>query len=300
MKKKKTKLFLCIITIFLNIGIGLSQNSFKKFMDKFPSKTWNDLPLFIEEVDRREKTIDVDTINKYFFANSAIIQKYVKGNNDYTLPSPHIILFDGNYAKGEGGKFSKTHNDKTANIYPICKIELNKGIIIFCLLYSSAEYNSYELYTYNSITNKLLSSLRLNETGKNIFPAASYIEYDFMITKIVIAEVENLIRTYYIEYQINDSGYIQQVNEEILITPSSHVIRGFIIDEEEKTNIYKNPTDSSETLYTVENNTYFIINNISEDWYKVIYCKNAPPELKKKYFKQGYINKSQVNFKAIE
>jgi hypothetical protein len=309
------KILVLIVISTVNCKLT-AQDSFSEFIASFPKySSWDALPEDIRDIKISDKKLDAGKLNIYMYSDPYRGEAKPAGNN-YTRKPPLRMAWDGTYFKGDEGKFAnkaeiEVSDDSIVTIYyyicPLARVHINDSICMVFLLYDGPDEEDpfrkslyYEAYTFNTLREKVLSSITLFKDAEMFF---SYIREGHYI--YIYEDYEAIIdddsgdtemNIAYRTYHLRDDGYLQLVDNDFL-ADYKRVASFTVIDPDGYTNVREKPTTQSKILYKIKTGLGGILEiTDNPNWYKVIYSNDGADYPSKDAFIKGWIHKSRVCF----
>ncbi|MDR1882627.1 MAG: hypothetical protein LBR26_07570 [Prevotella sp.] len=179
---KKLMLFIIISLVTCPLK---AQESFGEFISSFPKySSWEALPEDIRDIKIPDKELEANKVNIYIYSDPYRGDEKPVNKNDTRKP-PLRMAWDGTYFKGDEGKYSNKAEINVDNtvviiyyqIYPLARVHINDSICMVFLLYDGPGAGDnflgknvyYEAYTFNTVREKVLSSITLFKDAKMFF-----------------------------------------------------------------------------------------------------------------------------------
>jgi hypothetical protein len=315
--------FLIICACLLHDRVD-AQDTFGEFINSFPELAWNQIPEDVRNIKSSRNTMEPEKANTYIYSGKYRGEEKPVENNRTRKP-PLRMAGDGSYFwADEEGRYSNQYslnlNGRDTVIYyrmyPLSRVRINDSICMIFLLYegpgSDMGYGDnsygtnlyYEAYTFNTVRERVLSSITLFRDSKIFFSyirqdrtVSIYQEYEYFKyydeSETDYDEISTIARrTYY----LRDDGFFQLMNNEFL-AEDRKIAEFTVIDDDGYTNVREQPTTASKVLYTIEEG-YGGILEITDhpNWYQVIYSSNGLARPGKDAHIRGWIHKSRICF----
>jgi hypothetical protein len=281
------------------------QNTFKEFINLFPSYKWNDLPEVISTLPLGKK-LDIDRANKFMWEEHSRGIRLPVNNYTWEVNGPHIMLENGSYDRAGLGMFNKDSNrpDKKSNsLTAVAKVNLNSEIIVLITYYDVFDLEMgykkiYDAYTYRLKDEKLISALEISDAI--IFDDLKIIGFKTFYK----GEDEESFR---VSYELRQDGYFQRMKKNSVseLIKNEKLKRYVVFDMDGSANIREQPKINSKVIFSIKNGELILVEETNDpNWFRVasLYVTSITNETLPEVYKDrqyypicgGYIHKSRV------
>ncbi len=304
-------IFMIVIYLFLLTSFNVKsqtqmQIEFEKFLDLFPTITWEQ----VQEAVLDDSIIS-NTCNELSYSDIRRNMWYEEPQNgpknvynhikneiqssdyDFKTPPPHIIDVNGDYVHYEkvGGY---------ASVYAVGKIDISKDIIMLVICSLSDENKNgrgrgrRQLYTFKRSTQQMVSAY---ETEDDQSYWAILKDYSFLY-------FENIGRVEIDDDRTSDYRYTHRKLVKILpngcfrektIKTGLYEYYGYVQDKDGFANVRKEQRVNSDVIYQVKDSSYIIAYGEPDSkWFEVVIVRE-PGEINYSVNKKcGYIHRSRL------
>lgn len=277
------------------------QIEFEKFLDLFPTITWDKLQEATLDdiiIEKTCKQIPYELIRRNMWYEEPQngpenvynhIRNEIKSvDYDYTTPPPHIIDVDGDYIHYEkvGGY---------ANVYAVGKMEVSDDITLIVLynLSTPKEYGKRQLYTFKRSTQQMISAYEPQVT----FPNYIFLnDFSFVVfencgnLEIDDDRTTDFRYTHRKQVKLLSNGYFAEKQ----IQTGLYRYAGYVQDKDGYANVRRHPNINSEVLYQIEDSSYvFVYGGADDNWFEVSRVVTSNHEFSVDKI-GGYIHRSRL------
>ena len=306
------KLNIAIISLLMLASLSVKaqtqmQIEFEKFLDLFPTITWNqmqEVTLDDSIIANTCKEIPYEQIRRNMWYEEPQngpknvynhIRNEIKSvDYDYATPPPHIIDVDGDYI----------HYEKVGgydNVYAVGKMKISDDIIMIVLCSLSEKnktraegWGSRQLYTFKKSTQQMISAY---ETESDKAKCNFLKDYSFVVFENygwIEMDDERPTDARYTHrkfVKLLPNGYFSETE----IQTGIYLYYGSVQDSDGYANVRKSPDIKSEILYQVKDSSYIeAYGEPDAKWFEVSVVIDPLQSIHSVDKKQGYIHRSRL------
>ncbi len=289
MRRTLILFFIAPLLIHCQTKKSLENDAWKKFLDKFPTQSFNALK-WIPSIENVKDTIDPNLVNKMLWQERRKPETIYSKEGNFQYPIAGHIYTENKYQSYSSNKKGE-ECQIPLKVYPFFKIKLSDDkILISYLEFETAErlifqplillgenYKKigYFAFIHSHIWRYCDSTIEevLKETKPYSAPVELYENGFLLHDELLGVYYEDVLDDEYWKVIIREDGKFEIVDEKKNYQDGTVMLwskYGYhVSDPDGYTNLRKSPSTSSEILSQVKNNTQLEILDASSDWWKV-------------------------------